>query len=179
MALPKGSRVYIDTMIWVYHLAHQRHPEYPRCKQLLDQVLRKELTAVSSSFVLTEIVSATRKVLSELRGAPLSKQDVQNIRAAAISEMKRFQVDIQDADTVASQASPHGPMFARASNLIDDCGGGLIMRKGVPVWKGLGGADAIHLSIAERLNSDILATCDADFKHTTSPVITAVLRETY
>jgi predicted nucleic acid-binding protein len=179
LPIPKGSRVYIDTMVWVYHLAHQSHAEYVHCKALLDQVRRKEITAVSSTFVLTEIQSATRMVLSEKRRGPLTEAEVKQIREAAVREMETLGVDLQDADQIAASGGGLTPLFARAANLIETCGGHFVSRHRTPKWKGLGGADAIHLSLAERLNSDYLATCDSDFKDATSPVRASVLRETY
>lgn len=179
MPLPRGKRVYIDTMVWVYHLAHRQHPEYAKCKMLLDQISRGEIAAVSSTFVIAEIVSAARKVITETRGTPLSVADLQNLRAAVLTEMGNYGVDIRDADSLAAQPSPQGGMFGRVSTLVQDCGGSFTYVKGQRRWKGLGGADAIHLALAERSNADILATCDSDFKHSTSLVAPAVVREVY
>jgi len=176
MAIPRGSRVYIDTMIWIYYVITTGHGLAPYCEKLLKDIESGNITGVVSTFTLGEIVGVAKKVLAERQHRNPNTQEVEKIIQAVEKEIENLGIEVHDADILAEGEWQGSRLFERADELLLDSSSTL---GSDGKWRSLGGADALHLVFAERAVVDYLATCDQGFKGISSSVSPAIVWEEY
>jgi predicted nucleic acid-binding protein len=176
MSLPNGSRVYIDTMVWVYHLIQPTHRLGPVCERLLKEVASGNLVGVSSTFVIQETTDVAKRIISIVNGKAVSIDETEAVREKILGALLKMGIEIHDADALAC---PNGVQ----SNLFK--GTEAIIMKSHPVlgtdgkWRTVNGADAVHLTLAERAKADYFATCDQGFRGQNTSVRTSIVWEDY
>jgi predicted nucleic acid-binding protein len=91
-------------------------------------------------------------------------------------ELDRLGIEVHDADKLAREANAYPPLFDRAGQIVLHSGA-VLGRDGR--WRSVGGADAIHVALAERSQTDYFATCDKGFRHLSANVLPAIMRGEY
>ncbi len=183
MPIPSGSKVYIDTMILIYHLIDPTHPEERHCRRFLKEIETGHLTGVVTTFVVHEAVDVAKRLMAKRYGRELSLLELQAVQEDIERELNRLGVEQHDADALAIAALGQAPVFERSGHIIFHSGSTRTSinttRGRQDVWKSVGGADAVHISFAERAGASHYATCDSGFSKLSGNVTPAILRDQY
>lgn len=177
MPIPAGSRAYIDTMIWIYHLVDPGHPLERVCERFLRDLENQKVKGLVSTFVLHEVVDVTKRLLAQKRNREPSQSDLDAIQERVEREMARLGVDIHDADSLAVDNTGQSVVFGRAGQLINQSGSFRGSHDGK--WRTVNGADAIHVALAERAAASHYATFDEGFRRLTANLSSVLLGDVY
>lgn len=179
MPIPPRSRVYIDTMVWVYHLVDPGHPLDRFCERFLKDIERGNITGISTTFVIHEIVDVSKRLIAKRRGREPAISELQRLQERVEKSMSQLGIEIHDADALAANLAGQSEIFGRAGSIILNSGATL-GRDGN--WRAVGGADAVHVGLAEKAGASHYATFDEGFRSlnaTVSHVIPVMLAEVY
>lgn len=163
-------------MVWVYHLITPWHPEERHCQRFLRDVAGGRVTGVVSSFILAEIVGVANRLLAHQRGREPPLQDLVKLEERVEKELDRLGIEVRDSDGLAAPTNSLTPLFDRAGYVILHS---KAVRGGDGRWRSVGGADAVHISLAERAKADYFATCDQGFESLNANVTAVIMREEY
>jgi len=176
MRIPPGSRVYIDTMVWIYHLFEQNHVMATCCERFLQEIEDGHLTGVSSSFTVQEALEVAKRSFSRKRNRPPGQAELAQIEGIIDGALRDLGIELHDSDRLTGLGGAPPDLFARTGEIIKQsrpylCPDG--------AWRAVGGADAIHLAFSERSNADYYATCDQGFKGQVSRNKVSIVWEDY
>ncbi len=164
-------------MLLVYHLANRTHPEERHCRQFFRQIENGNLTGVVSTFVIQEFIDVVKRLLAGRRGRVPLAEEMARLQERTEEQLNRLGIEVQDADGLAQAVVPNiPPLFDRAGNVILYSGATL---GGDGKWRSVGGADAVHVGLAERAFVDYYATCDEGFRQLRANILPAIMREVY
>jgi|SRR5208337_1286183 len=153
-------KVYIDTMAFVYKLVNTRHRYFSQANAFFRDIEQGKFVGVISTFELAEFQSAIKSILSKLKNTETPQGDVDKEMGRLNDFIGKMGIKLYNADVVLDTH----PLvaFFRAEQLI----GAAKSIKGTwsPDWHTIGGADAIHLVIAETVGVESYATFDQGFK---------------
>jgi predicted nucleic acid-binding protein len=171
--------VYVDTNIFVYHLWTPTHPQARYCRRFLSQVEQGKLKVVVSTFVISETLAVGLRILSKMLDRGPTRADIEGMIADVKAMLDLFGFQVSDADNLTLDQTGHGGVFDRAAGIVEasEPVRGRI-EAGVD-WFSVGGADAIHASLAEKLGATHIATCDRAFKGLAAEVEPAILKDVY
>jgi predicted nucleic acid-binding protein len=157
---PPPPKVYIDTMAFVYKLVNMKHRLFPKANAFFSDIEQAKYAGVISTFEIAEFQSAVKSLLSEAMDAEVSQNDVEKEMSRLNEFLNEMGIMLYDADVVLDSR----PLvaFYRGEQLI----GAARPIKGVwdQKWHTIGGADALHLTIAEAVGAESFATFDQGFK---------------
>jgi len=164
-------------MVWIYHLVNPSHPLEKHCQRLLNDLVRGRVKGIASSFVVHEVVDVTRRLLAEKRNREAPQADLEAMEERVEREMARLGVDIHDADVLALNQTGQSVVFDRAADISRASGAsqGRHDRR----WRTVGGADSIHVALAERSGASHYATCDEGFRKLVANVQPTILEDSY
>lgn len=153
-------KVYIDTMAFIYKLVNTRHRLFPKADALFSDIEQGKYAGVISTFEIAEFQSAVKTILSEAKQTQASQNDVEKEMSKLDEFLNEMGIMLYNADVVVD----HSPLivFYRAEQLISSAQP--IKGSWDQKWHTIGGADAVHLTLAETVRADSFATFDQGFK---------------
>jgi len=172
-ATPK-PRIYIDAMVIVYHLGSDTASRlFELNARFLSRVKRGEVEPVVSTFCLTEAAAVIVELLTKQRDRLPTQTERERIQTRIEQFVDAFGLEVLSADELVALPDGEVDLFARTKQIIDAAKPvqGSYDRK----WRMVGGADAIHVALAERAKANILATFDEGFRTVQSPVSVEIL----
>ena len=183
MPIPPGSRAYIDTNVFVYHLVDPSHPQERFCSRFLQDIEDGNVTGVVTTFVINEFQAVTKGILARANGAEPSPGDLVGPMEDLEKLFNDLGVEERDADALAGDMTGRSVVFGDSIRVINDAGVARVAywKRGRRVvdWRTIGGADALHAIYAERAGATHVATCDKAFRRLRGPVAPAVLEDMY
>jgi predicted nucleic acid-binding protein len=162
LTLAHGERAYIDTMLFVYHLARPRSDILHRLSlQFFEDVEKGTYEGVVTSFTQTEYTAVMQELLTQRIGTNLTDAQVSSVKREFDSFIEREGIELLDADDLSTELG-RSEIFRWGKQVVDTCR--CVMGRRDYKWRTIVGADAIHAVFANRAGADVLATFDEGFR---------------
>jgi len=160
-------------MILVYHLGSADNDwVVQRNIDFLQRIKNNAIEGVVSTFTMTEAVSVIEEQLANQRRRVPAAAERQQVLARITQLVNSLGLEVVDSDELVAIDEETG-LFARTQAVIDTTPPVQSPRDGK--WTLLGGADAIHVALAERAHADKLATFDKSIRPVQSSVSIEIL----
>jgi len=154
------GRVYVDTMVFIYHLG-PRHYLSDKAEKFFVEVERGKYQAVATTFTVAEYLAVMKEILAgQLRATP-AQSHIDKLKIEIENFIGQMGIELLDADDLAETPLGRSDVFRPSFQVVE----------GVPVtlgrdreWRGVGGADAISVVLADRAGAELFATFDEGFR---------------
>ncbi len=157
-----GERAYIDTMLFVYHLARPKSDRMHRLSlQFFLDIENGKYEGVITSFTQIEYIAVMKELLSQRIGASPTFAQLNSLRREFESFIDNEGIEVLDSDDLSTSVG-RCEIFKWSGQVVDACG--TIRGSRDHKWRTINGADAIHAVFANRADADLLATFDEGFK---------------
>lgn len=155
------KRTYIDTMLFVYQLATDRADwRNQLSSRFFGELENGAYEGVITTFTYAEYLAVMKVILSKGRGATPSQTQIDELKKIFGNFVEEEGIEVLDADDLSTSMG-RCEIFRWGSDVIDATG---TVRGSDQRWRGIGGADAIHVVLASRAGAELLATFDQGFK---------------
>jgi len=158
-------------MVFVKFLLDKTHKYHIHCKKFFKDIESQKHIGVTSSFTRTEYLAVMKELVARTHGNIASQSEIQDAMNILDEFMNRMGIEYFDSDDLIVGFKDFFSSCHRHVELTNPVEG--IDKK----WRSLGGADSIVLLMAERCNSDYIATNDDGFKRISSRVMPMLLKE--
>lgn len=156
-----SRRTYIDTMLFVYQLATSRTDRRNKLSsQFFKEVEGGSYEGVITTFTYAEYLAVMKETLSKRLGAQLSHTQIETLKNEFESFVDKQGIEVLDADDLSSGVG-RCEIFGWSSQVVERTG---TVQGADRRWRTVGGADAIHVVLANRAGAELLATFDEGFK---------------
>jgi len=171
---PPGSHVFIDTMVFVYHLAKRNPSLALKAKAFLKDIEDGKYQGAVTTFIITEYLGVMKELLAISKGRPPNKPEEDIIRRNIMEFLDEAGIAIYDADELvnADNVTTFRVCDEIVANSLPSAGAN-------GRWRGIGGADAINVSLAQSGNADYYASFDEGFRYLKSSVRPLLLGDAY
>ncbi len=166
--------VYIDTMIFVYHLLPSPSTFLSRKSALfIKDIEQGKYIGIVTSFTIAEYISVIKGLLCKKRNKQITSAETLAIKTKLEQFITQMGIVLYDSDTLATKHA----IFADCENIIEQDVPSLGKHDGK--WHYLKGADALHLAFANSVNAEAIATFDDDFRGVCGAVRPLIISEVY
>lgn len=151
------------------------HPQESHCQRFLADIQAGNITGVITTFVVTEYIDVVKRLLAKRLGREPNQPELDAAVAAIEHTVGQFGIEEHDADRIALAHAGPGGLFDHAAGIVIRSGSVQGRRDGK--WRSVGGADALHVSLAERVGATHYATCDQGFSRLASTTVRSAIME--
>jgi predicted nucleic acid-binding protein len=166
-------KAYIDTMVFIYHF--KKHGLTFKANKFFKDIEKGKYAGVTTTFTISECIGVMRKVLTEARDRPPSLTDVSKLRKEIEKFISEMGIIYFDADTLMSPI--YGKLFSSTENVVENAKP--FKNPRTNKWFLVGGADALHVTLAVRTGAELYATFDDDFRGVGNWIKPLMLFEVY
>jgi len=161
-------------MVIVYHLGTETpSPIFQLNMRFLQRLKAGEVEGVVTTFSLTEAASVIVELIAGQLDRVLTDAERARVHTRIQQFVDAFGLEVLSADELVALPDGEVDLFARTKQIVD---------RAKPVqgsrdrrWRMVGGADAVHVALAERANVSSLATFDEGFRTVESTVTIEIL----
>lgn len=154
-------RTYIDTMLFVYQLALRKTDMKNRLSSEFFRAVEGGVyEGVITTFTYAEYIAVMKETLSNRLGVRLSQGQLDSLRHEFESFVDKEGIEVLDADDLSSGLG-RCEIFRWSSQVVETTG---TVEGADHKWRTIGGADTIHVVLANRAGAELLATFDEGFK---------------
>ena len=119
------------------------------------------------------------RILSKAQDGVPTVGDVDGMISDLDGMLDQFGFRVEKADVLTLDQTGHSTVFERASGIVRTSKPVRVRTPDGIDWRVVGGSDAVHVSLAEKLGATHIATCDRGLKGLPAGVIPAVLPDVY
>lgn len=154
-------RTYIDTMLFVYQLALHKTDTRNRISSVFfREVESGTYEGVITTFTYAEYMAVMKEILCERLRVKLSPTQINELKNQFESFVDKEGIEVLDADDLSTDLG-HCEIFRWSRQVIETTG---TVEGKDHKWRTIGGADALHVVLANRAGAELLATFDEGFK---------------
>jgi|SRR5215831_504499 len=164
------KRVYIDTMIFIKHLFNATHPLHSKIENFFNDISNQMYKGITSSFTRSEYLAVIKEILATKTCDIPSQTEITQALEIFDKFIDKMGIEVFDSDDLARS---HGMLFSECHKRIEIASP---IKGNNTRWRILGDADSIILLLAERCNSNMLATNDDGFKGMISHVTPLIVK---
>lgn len=173
---PRGpERVYVDTMVFVYHLWSRKPFLAAKTKLFFEDVDKGKYKAVTSTFTKTEFVGVLKLILSEAFGKTPTDQQLDEATNKLDEFLAKVGFEIFNSDDLVGTGFT--PVFTDCHDVAAKADSTLGTHDNK--WRSVGGCDALITVLAERSQTQWIATFDQGYKGIKRNVKPMILQEVY
>ena len=158
-------------MNFIYFLINTRHPINNKVTLFFQDVENQRYVGVTSTFTKSEYLGVARQILAGRNNQDPNASDMGRVENRFDAFVTRLGIEMRNADSLSDSQ-----LFLNCYNIIKNSNA---VRGSDNHWRVIGGADSILLYLAEKTNSDMIATNDDGFKGSNSSVTPLMIREVY
>lgn len=154
-------RTYIDTMVFVYLISRPTtDPLHTRSLKFFEEVENGTYEAVITTFTYAEYTAVMKETISRRSGKSPSAADMEKLRTEFEGFVEKEGIEVLDADDL-STAFSRSEVFRWCREVVERTG---TVKGRDNRWRTIGGADAVHVVLANRAGAELYATFDEGFK---------------
>ncbi len=153
------------------------------CSQFLQEVEDGRVIGIVSTFVSTEYQAVAKRLMASASGRAPTDAEMMGFMQDLQTLLADLGVEIHSADGAAVDSAGNSVLFGSADHVLRLAGVEAVHRRRGRRrwidWKSVGGADGLHVAIAQRVGATHIATCDKAFRRLRGPITSLVLEDEY
>lgn len=153
-------RVYVDTMVYVYHLGPP-HRLSTKAEKFWVEVERRKYQAVATTFTVAEYLDVMKRILAVRLSATPARPHIETLKAEIEHFLEDMGIELLDADDLVVTNLGRSDIFRQVFQVIENVPATLGRDQ---EWRSVGGADAINAVLADRAGAELFATFDEGFR---------------
>lgn len=162
-------------MVFVYHFlsSSANRQLSSKANAFFRDVEKGKYIGIISTFTIAEYTGVLKQLLVNQRDGQVTQSEIQKVKEEIERFITKMGIILYDADSLASKTT----IFGKCDYIIESSSAfkGRRDRK----WHSIKGADALHVSLAQSVNAEGIATFDDDFRGASIVISPIMLSEVY